>query len=305
MASPTRWAWVWVNSRSWWWTGRPGVLWFMGLQRVRHDWATELTEWWEKYGCWALCLFLRLWLNVVLVAELPFPPSFSFTWCHTCYWHLATPLEEVMSPSSDSSLWHIQLWSDPSYLFKVSLFLYLLSIRLVSFHCPTNAVVISGFCLCSFPPAKPFLLLFSPIQIPLALQSPNRIYFFKCSNIYYSPGSPNSFIINNQYPLIIHSYNKDFLRTTMSYHHPRAQDTVRQGLYPLSISSTLILVWKTYIKQARQVSSITLYWYKQYEKKIKRQDNGNPLQYSWWENSMDRGAWRATVHAVMKVSDMT
>ena len=34
--------WVWVNSRSWWWTGRPGVLRFMGSQRVGHDWATEL-----------------------------------------------------------------------------------------------------------------------------------------------------------------------------------------------------------------------------------------------------------------------
>ena len=42
MASPTRWTWVWVNSGSWWWTGRPGVLWFMGSQRVGHNWATEL-----------------------------------------------------------------------------------------------------------------------------------------------------------------------------------------------------------------------------------------------------------------------
>ena len=42
MASLTRWTWVWVNSRSWWWTGRPGVLQFMGSQRVGHDWATEL-----------------------------------------------------------------------------------------------------------------------------------------------------------------------------------------------------------------------------------------------------------------------
>ena len=42
MASPTRWTWVWVNSGSWWWTGRPGVLWFTGSQRVRHDWASEL-----------------------------------------------------------------------------------------------------------------------------------------------------------------------------------------------------------------------------------------------------------------------
>ena len=34
--------WLGVNSRSWWWTGRPGVLWFTGSQRVGHDWATEL-----------------------------------------------------------------------------------------------------------------------------------------------------------------------------------------------------------------------------------------------------------------------
>ena len=42
MASQTRWTWVWVNSGSWCWTGRPGVLPFMGSQRVGHDWATEL-----------------------------------------------------------------------------------------------------------------------------------------------------------------------------------------------------------------------------------------------------------------------
>ena len=42
MASPTRWTWAWVNSGSWWRTGRPGVLLFMEPQRVRHDWATEL-----------------------------------------------------------------------------------------------------------------------------------------------------------------------------------------------------------------------------------------------------------------------
>ena len=46
MASLTQWTWVWVNSRSWWWTGRPGVLQYMGSQRVRHDWTTEL-NWWK------------------------------------------------------------------------------------------------------------------------------------------------------------------------------------------------------------------------------------------------------------------
>ena len=48
MASPTWWAWVWVDSGSWWWTGRPGVLWFMESQRVGHDWATEL-NWSQLY----------------------------------------------------------------------------------------------------------------------------------------------------------------------------------------------------------------------------------------------------------------
>ena len=47
MALPTQWTWVWVDSGSWWWTGRPGMLWFMGSQRVEHDWATEL-DWTES-----------------------------------------------------------------------------------------------------------------------------------------------------------------------------------------------------------------------------------------------------------------
>ena len=48
MASLTQWTRVWVNSGSWWWTGRPGVLQFTGLQRVRHDLATELNWSLEK-----------------------------------------------------------------------------------------------------------------------------------------------------------------------------------------------------------------------------------------------------------------
>ena len=44
MASLTWWTWVWVNSGSSWWIGRPGVLQSMGSHRVGHDWATELTE---------------------------------------------------------------------------------------------------------------------------------------------------------------------------------------------------------------------------------------------------------------------
>ena len=44
MASPTQWIWVWVSSRTWGRTGKPGVLQSLGSQRVRHDWATELNS---------------------------------------------------------------------------------------------------------------------------------------------------------------------------------------------------------------------------------------------------------------------
>ena len=46
MAWPLWWTWVWLNSRSWWWTGKPGMLQSMGSQRVGHDWVTELN--WRK-----------------------------------------------------------------------------------------------------------------------------------------------------------------------------------------------------------------------------------------------------------------
>ena len=52
MASPTRWTWVWVNSGSWWWTGRPGMWRFMGSQRVGHNWVTEL-NWTESTNSWS------------------------------------------------------------------------------------------------------------------------------------------------------------------------------------------------------------------------------------------------------------
>ena len=51
MASPTWWTWVWVSSRSWWWTGKHGMLQSMRLERVGHDWATELN--WRN-GRWQI-----------------------------------------------------------------------------------------------------------------------------------------------------------------------------------------------------------------------------------------------------------
>ena len=95
MVSPTWWTWVWVNSGSWWWTGRPGVLQFMGSQRVRHDWASELNFpdftpvfsnsffFIAAYSCFVKVMFSQKLLacfvfNAPLLFELlPFHPQIS------------------------------------------------------------------------------------------------------------------------------------------------------------------------------------------------------------------------------------
>ena len=59
MASPTQWTWVWVNFRSWWWIGRPGVLHFMGLQRAGHS-ATVLNSY--TYMC--VCVCINIYMNI-------------------------------------------------------------------------------------------------------------------------------------------------------------------------------------------------------------------------------------------------
>ena len=78
MASPTWWTWVWIDYRSWWWTGSPGVLWFMGSQRVVHDWATELNWLLEKKVMTILDSILKsrditLSTKVRLVKAMVFP----------------------------------------------------------------------------------------------------------------------------------------------------------------------------------------------------------------------------------------
>ena len=78
MASLIQWTWVWVDSGSWWWTGRPGVLQSIGSQRVGHDWETELN--WTK---WALCLVSAFGLKSILTdTNIGIPDLFwlPFSW---------------------------------------------------------------------------------------------------------------------------------------------------------------------------------------------------------------------------------
>ena len=79
MASLTRWTWVWVNSGSWWWTGRPGALRFMGSQRVRHNWVTEL-NWTElKYKNINFIIFIISLIHVLTFFEFYFIIFFPYS----------------------------------------------------------------------------------------------------------------------------------------------------------------------------------------------------------------------------------
>ena len=69
MASPTQWTWVWVDSGSCWWTGRPGELQFMGSQRVGHNWATKLLPPIPLFVFFHIFLYLLL-INLAVLSIL-------------------------------------------------------------------------------------------------------------------------------------------------------------------------------------------------------------------------------------------
>ena len=67
--SLTQWTWVWGDSGSWWWTGRPGMLWFMGSQRVGHNWATE-QNWTELDWSGYRGLHFFFYENIIYIVDV-------------------------------------------------------------------------------------------------------------------------------------------------------------------------------------------------------------------------------------------
>ena len=82
MASLTQWTWVWISSRSWWWTGKPGVLQSLGYQGARHYWVTEL-NWEDPYwpAGW-ISYFLNTRIPIIEVASI----LWSITSCHSLFY---------------------------------------------------------------------------------------------------------------------------------------------------------------------------------------------------------------------------
>ena len=106
MASPTQQTWVWVNSGSWWWTGRPGVLKSMGLQRVGHDWATEL-NWTSglRYDC------INMHHGILIL---------------------------IYSNMCGAGKWYFHGWNCPTSLLQISAIIFLLAVilpRAILLHC--------------------------------------------------------------------------------------------------------------------------------------------------------------------------
>ena len=140
MASSTQWTWVWVDSRSWWWTERPGVLQFLVSKRVGHDWGTELnwTEWFNT-GSSSLLPGTGLFLQVTEISPLPWPsPVFS------CPSDLPLPSVFIIAPSSFTDIIASCLWQCPLCLFLLftlqnHLSSSLVKIGIIQWHLPVFA----------------------------------------------------------------------------------------------------------------------------------------------------------------------
>ena len=104
MASPTQWTWIWVNSRSWWWTGRPSMLQFMGSQRVGHDWETELTDGTDIAGSYAMLLFTA--------SDLASITSHIHNWVLILLWLSLFILSGLISPQRQTGT---SICTDPLY----------------------------------------------------------------------------------------------------------------------------------------------------------------------------------------------
>ena len=119
MASPTQWTWIWVNSLSCWWTGKPGLLQSTGLQRVRHDWATELSGYTSSVG----------FLNVSSSQWHPYLRSHGFLAIENLYLkdfsfqeftnNSSTKLAEVVSHVTREQLKSCHLLYDKNHFFAV------------------------------------------------------------------------------------------------------------------------------------------------------------------------------------------
>ena len=107
MVSLTQWTWVWASFRSWWWTGKPDVLQSMGLQSVRHDWATEMTDWLKLE-------IARVNPDILGINKLKWTGMGKLILNdHYIYYNRKSPLEEMEYPHSQQKSLKCSTWMKP------------------------------------------------------------------------------------------------------------------------------------------------------------------------------------------------
>ena len=130
MASRTRWTWVWVNSRRWWWTGMPGVLRFTGSQRVRHNWATELNltegSFRKENLRWKLIAKLRFFKSVLKVSSRTIQRDKTIKVAPNPRWGVGICSLSPVQPDDatqtvDSELPLLHAWAHPQLLWHQSI----------------------------------------------------------------------------------------------------------------------------------------------------------------------------------------
>ena len=130
MASPTQWTWVWVDSRSWWWTGRPDVLRFMGSQRVGHNWLTEL-NWCQLKNITRLYLTGVFFINFAWYLGSILNLNFHILFQHIifCYLFSLHFFHLLCSIYLESLLY---VYRNPGFILQVTI--YLCPYLIISFH---------------------------------------------------------------------------------------------------------------------------------------------------------------------------
>ena len=118
MASPTQWTWVWVDPRSWWWTGRPGVLRCIGSQRVGHDWATELNWSTQNFPLVAFDLYVTALSTRTLTFKLNLHSQDSYQEKYRNIIHNSKHEIKVLLIKTEPILWNCNSLNRSLYLLR-------------------------------------------------------------------------------------------------------------------------------------------------------------------------------------------
>ena len=274
MASLTQRTWVWVNSRNWWWTGRPGVLRFMGLQRIRHDWATELN--WTPSVYFCLCLPVCDPMDYSM-------PSLSFT--------VSQSLLKLMSIESVMPSNHRPLLFLPSIFPSIRVFpvsqLFALGGRSIGTSASSSVlpVNIQGW----FPLQMTGLISLLSKGLPRVFSSIAvwRHQFFSVQPFWWSSSHIHTWLLKKLHTRA--SIIQTFVGKVMSLLFNMLSRLV---IAFLPRSKHLLISWlqspSTVILETKEINSVPLLG----------EGNGNPLQYPCLESPMDGGACWAAVLGV-------